>query len=579
MKQTRFQLIGSVALAALVASCASLDKMKEAAKQIGYSVEPEVLATTNTKTTPNVAMAFKANVPAKMWDKKVIAEITPVLTYEGGETVYPSITVNGEDVAGNGQTISYLNGGQISYPSQTVDFNENMRVSDLIVRIKFTKGDESMVVTSKELEMPAIARGVIATSLLLGEEKPVAVLGKHQFQRIINEAQSAELIYLINKADIRNGQLKKDDVKAINEYIKAVKAAENKNLKDVVVAAYASPDGALDLNTGLAGKRETSAQKFIEKQMKKAGATANVVAKSTPEDWEGFKAAMEKSDIQDKELILRVLAMYTDPEVREKEIKNLSAAYKVIADEILPPLRRSVITVNAELVGKSDEELKELALSNPDTLNIEELLYAATLFEGDLDKQAKIYDSAAAQFPGEWRAVNNQGYILFVKGDYAGAKAKFEAAEKIQATPVVECNLGAIAIIEKDVEKAKECFGKAAGVGPELDENLGVCALLEGDYEKALTYFNTSTSCNAALVKILVEKYDAALQTLNANNQEIGLKYYLKAICCAHKGDKDFMFENLRKATVLDAKWKDYAKKDMEFLKYFEDANFKAIVE
>ena len=175
--------------------------------------------------------------------------------------------------------------------------------------------------------------------------------------------------------------------------------------------------------------------------------------------------------------------------------------------------------------------------------------------------------------------MNNAGVVLFEKGDVAGAKAKFEAAEKLQATPVVENNLGVIALAEKDYAKAEECFGKAAGAGPELDENLGVCALLKGDYEKAATYFGASTSCNAALVKILTEKYDAALSTLNANNEEVGLKYYLKAICGARKMEKDLMFENLRKATSLEAKWKTYAKTDMEFGKYFEDATFKSIVD
>jgi Flp pilus assembly protein TadD len=549
--------------------------MKEAAKQISYKVTPEVLETHRGK----VAMSFKANVPAKMWDKKVVADITPVLVYDGGEAVYPSISVQGESVTGNGQSISYVNGGQINYETKEIEFNDKMRVSELIVRIKFTKGDESMEISSKELDLPAIAKGVIATSTLLGDEPAVVVLGKDKFQRVIPEEVSAELIYLVNKADIRSGQLKKEDVKAINDYIAAVKAAENKNFKDVVVSAYASPDGTVDLNTGLAAKREGSAKNYIEKQLKKAKAEANVVAKNTPEDWEGFKAAMEKSDIQDKDLILRVLSMYTDPDVREKEIKNLSAAYKVIAEEILPPLRRSVITVNAELVGKNDDSIKVLAMENPSALNVEELLYAAKLFADDNAKEAKCFDAAAAQFPNDWRAINNQGVVAYEKGDVAAAKAKFEAAEKIQATNVVENNLGVIALVEKNYEKAKEYFGKAAGVGPELDENLGVCALLEGDYEKAASYFGASTSCNSALVKILTEKYDAAINTLNANDDEIGLKYYLKAVSFARKMEKDSVFENLNKAIKLDSKWKDYAKTDMEFGKYFEDVTFKSIVE
>lgn len=572
MKQTRFLLVG--AMAAMLASCGSLDKMKEAAKQIGY--EPKDILVAKAGKVP---MNLSATVPAKIWDKKVTAEITPVLVYDGGETAYPSITVNGEAVADNSnQTISFTNGGKINYPMQEIDFNDKMRVSDLIIRLKFSRGDESFEITSKELEVD-VRKGVIATYTLMGAESGVVALGKDKFQRVINEEQSAELIYLINKADIRNGELKKDDVKAINDYITAVKEAENKNLKDVVVAAYASPDGATDLNTNLASKRENSAKGYIEKQLKKAKAEANVVAKSTPEDWDGFKAAMENSDIQDKELILRVLSMYTDPDVREKEIKNLSAAYKVIAEKILPPLRRSKITVNSEVVGKSDDQIKELAISDPEQLNVEEILYAATLFPGDLDKQGKVYDAAAKQFPNDWRTVNNQGVIAYKKGDVAAAKAKFQAAEKIQATPEVENNLAVAAIADQDFAAAKELLGKAAGVGPELDQNLGVIALYEGDYAKAEEYFGASTTLNAALCKILVEKYDAALSLLNANNEEVGLKYYMKAICGAHKAEKDLVMDNLRKATNLDSKWKAYAQKDMEFFKYFNDSTFKSITE
>lgn len=575
MKQSKIQLFASIAMAAIMCSCSSLDKMKEAAKSIAFTVTPETLETHKGV----VPMSMKATVPAKIWDKKVSAEITPVLEYDGGQAEYPSITVYGESVSGNGQRVSFTNGGQISYPEQAIEFNDKMRVSDLIVKIKFMMGDQDFTITSKELGLDPLAKGVIATSLLLDNEKPVAVIGKDQFQRIINEDQTAELIYLINKADIRNGELKKEDVKAINDYIAAVKAAENKNLKDVVVSAYASPDGALSLNENLAKNREKSAQSYIEKQLKKAKAEANVVAKNTPEDWEGFKAAMEKSNIQDKDLILRVLSMYTDNDVRETEIKKLGTAFKVIADEILPGLRRAQITVNAELIGKSDEEIKNLAMSNPSELNVEELLYAAKLFAGDKAKEAKCYETAASQFPNDWRTINNKGVVAYENGDVKAAKALFEKAESIKAAAQVENNLGVVALASKDYAAAKEYFGKAAGVGPELDANLGVCALMEGDYEKAETYFGATISCNAALVKILLDKQDAALSNLNANTLETGFKYYLKAICGANKGEGDLMYENLRKACNLDAKWKDYAKKDAEFIKYFNEPTFKSIVD
>ena len=568
MKQTRLQIFGTLGLALLISSCSSLDKMKEAAKQIQYKVDPEVLEAHQGK----VAMSFTANVPAKMWDKKVVAEITPILTYEGGQDAYPAINVQGEAAQSNGQTISYTNGGQIKYPKQEIDFNDKQRVSDLIVRIKFTRGSKSMEVTSKELGIE-LAKGVIATSTLLGSEPGVSAASKDQFVRDNYEDKVAEIVYLINQAEVRNGQLKKEDVVAINNYLKELNEDDKKSIKSIAVSAYASPDGSTDLNTKLSGKREASANKYVEKTLKKAKIDAQVESKATPEDWDGFKKAVEGSDIQDKDLIIRVLSLYTDPDVREKEIKNLSSVYKVLAKEILPGLRRSTITVTGELKGKTDDELKA---ADKNSLNVEELLFAATI---DAENQVEYYDAAIKNFPNDYRAYNNKGVVLYKKGNVDGAKALFEKAESVKAAPEVENNLGVIALAKNDINAAKEYFGKAAGTGAELDENLGVTALYEGDYEKAESYLGNSTSCNAALVKILLDKFDAAIATLNANKEEIGLKYYLKAVAYANKADKDNALENLNKATKIESKWKEYAKTDMEFRAYFNDSNFKTIVD
>lgn len=571
MKQTRLQIFGTLGLALLISSCSGLDKMKEAAKQIQFKVDPEVLEAHQGK----VAMSFTANVPAKMWDKKVVAEITPILTYEGGQDAYPAINVQGEAAQSNGQTISYTNGGQIKYPKQEIDFKDAQRVSDLIVRIKFTRGSKSFEVTSKDLQMPALAKGVIATSTLLGEQPGVSASSKDKFVRDNVEEKVAEIVYLINQAEVRGGQLKKEDVVAINKYIKELNDDEKKSIKSIAISAYASPDGSTDINTKLSGKREASANKYLANTLKKAKVDAQVETDATPEDWDGFKKAVEASDIQDKDLIIRVLSLYSDPDVREKEIKNLSAVYKVLAKEILPGLRRSTITVTGELKGKTDDEIRA---ADKNSLTLEELLFGATL-ETDADKQIAYYDVAIANYPNDYRAFNNKGVVLYKKGDIDGAKAQFEKAEAINAAPEVENNLGVIALAKNDINAAKEYFGKAAGTGSALDENLGVTALFEGDYEKAESYFANSTSCNAALVKILLDKFDAAIAVLNANNEETGLKYYLKAVAFANKKDKDGALENLNKAAKIESKWKSYAKTDMEFYAYFNDSNFKSIVE
>jgi tetratricopeptide (TPR) repeat protein len=573
MKKSRINVFASIALAAILTSCAGLNKMKSGAEEVTYTVTPEVLEAHAGK----VDVTIKVKVPEKYMDKKAIVELTPVLKYEGGETAFPSKTVQGESVEANNQVISYLNGGQYSYTG-SVPYNENMKVSDLVVRIKATKGSQTL-----DFEDHKIADGVIATSDLVKDKGAAVALGKDNFQRVIPESKGADIFFLIQQAVLRGSELRKEEVKALKEYIKEAEVAEDKEFKNIAISAYASPDGPTDLNTTLSEDRQKVAKKYLDKELKKAKVESSAEGffdlKNTPEDWEGFKALMEASSIQDKELILRVLSMYSDPEVREKEIKNMSETYKVIADDILPQLRRSKISVNVDIIGKSDEEIAELAASNPSELTVEELLYAATLTE-DLDKQLSIYKSVNEVYPKSWRGYNDVAYVLVKQDKLDEAKVALEKANELSnANPVVNNNLGVIALRQGDLAKAEEYFGAAAGVGSELDNNLGIVSIHKGDYDAAMRYFGNSTTCNAALAKILAEKYDAALATLNANTKEVGFKYYLKAICGARTADNDLLFDSLRKAVELDGSLKEAAAKDMEFAKFLEDATFKSIIQ
>ena len=573
MKQSRINVFASIALAVLLASCAGLNKMKKKAEDVTYTVTPEVLEAHAGK----VDVTIKVKVPENYMDKKATIQLTPVLKYEGGETAFASKTVQGESVDGNNQVISYLNGGQYTYTG-SVPYNENMKVSDLVVRIKASKGEASM-----DLDDIKIAEGVIATSDLVKDKGAAAALGKDNFQRIVPESKGADIYFLIQNAALRGTELRKEEIKALKDYIKEAKAAENKNFKGVEVSAYASPDGPTDLNTSLAEKRQKSSKNYLAKELKKAkvdGSAEDFFSlKSTPEDWEGFKTLMAASSVQDKDLILRVLSMYSDPEVREKEIKNMAETYKVLADDILPKLRRSKIAVNVEVIGKSDEEIAELASSNPSELNVEEILYAATLTE-DLNKKLDIYKAAAKQFPKCWRAQNDIAYILVEQDKLNDAKSALEKANELNPNnAIINNNLGVVALRQGDLAKAEEYFGAAAGAGPELDNNLGIVSIHKGDYDAAMRYFGNSTSCNAALAKILAKKYDAALSTLNANTKEVGFKYYLKAICGARTADNDLVFDSLRKAVELDGSLKEAAAKDKEFGKFLEDASFKAIIQ
>jgi tetratricopeptide (TPR) repeat protein len=574
MKRTRIKLFAYLALAAVMAGCSSLDKMRKKASDVRYTVTPEVLEAHGEKVDVNI----RVQIPAGYFDRKATLVATPVLVYDGGETAFPSYTVQGDRAPGNAQVISRTNGGQVNY-TNTVPYNENMRVSDLVVRIRASKGNNEI-----EFEPYKIAEGVISTAAMVETTGIRGVVGADKFQRIIPISKTAEILFLIQQANVRGTELTKEEVKTLNAFISEVKAAENKEFKGVDISAYASPDGPIDLNTRLASQRESAAKNFIAGEFRRARiADANAAdffdLRNTPEDWEGFKALMEKSDIQDKELILRVLSMHTDPQVREREIKNMSNTYKVIADEILPQLRRSKLSVNVEEIGKSDEEISNLAATNATALNAEEILYSATLVD-NVDAQLDIYRKAAAQYPNDWRTHNNVGYALYQKGDLAGAKVAFERANSVKANqPEVMNNLGAVALREGDVAKAEEFFGSAAGAGSALDNNLGVVAIKKGMYDEAVRYFGNSVSNNAALAKILAKNYDAALSTLNANTQEVALKYYLKAVVGVRTNDSDLMFSNLRRAVQLDSKYKQYASTDMEFAKFFGDATFTSIVQ
>jgi tetratricopeptide (TPR) repeat protein len=300
---------------------------------------------------------------------------------------------------------------------------------------------------------------------------------------------------------------------------------------------------------------------------------------TTPEDWDGFKAAVEKSNIQDKDLILRVLSMYSDPVVREKEIKNISKAYSEIAKDILPTLRRSVMSVDVEVVGKSDEELLSAATSSPASLNLEEILHAGALAK-DAKTKATIYKAATEQFPTCFRAKNNLGDAYTQLGNIPEAKKQFEAAKAINDNPSVKANLGAVALAQGDLKTAEELLTASMAAGDAVSYNLGIIKIKQGDYAAAVNYFGNKPSFNAALAQLLNGGNDKAMATLNAmGDTKDAWVYYLKAVASARGGNVDGVVANLRTAAGLDAKVKAYAAKDAEFLKFADNAGFKQVIQ
>lgn len=581
---TRLRIVIVLALASIMLSgCSGLKKMKKNADQIQYRVTPEVLETHAGK----VDLGIDGRFPAKYFNKKATLVITPVLKYDGGETAYSPVTVQGEKVMGNNRVISYTSGGNVSYKDAT-NFSDAMRLSELEVRIRASKGAATL-----DFEPKVIAKGVIATSTMVANV-PKAILGVRReanntgkydpyidpFQRIVPDEMVADILYLINRAELRNEEISKDDIQQLISYTTDANQDDRKNLKGVEVSAYASPDGSLDLNTDLSAKRERTSSSFLENELKKAGVDINLRTKYTPEDWEGFKEKLEQSNIQDKELILRVLSMYTDPEVREREIKNLSSAFTQIADEILPQLRRAKLQTSVELIGKTDEEILALAESNPSALNPAELLYAATLVD-DLDRKLKIYNSFQTVYPNDWRGPNNAGFVLVQQMKYADAKPLFEKAERLKNDePIIKNNLGAATLAEGNVEAAEVLFGAASGAGNEVNYNLGIVSLKKADYSRANQYFRNFADTNTALAKILTGDNNGALKDLESfERPNCFMKEYLKAVVGARTARESLLFDSLKKAVEYNAGMKQMAKTDMEFVKYFDNAQFKAIVQ
>ncbi|MDR2469548.1 MAG: hypothetical protein LBD27_03595, partial [Tannerella sp.] len=432
-------------------------------------------------------------------------------------------------------------------------------------------------IKNKTVKLPdiKIADGVVATSALADAGTATPAIGPDKFQRIIKEAHDASIMFLIQQAELRSKELNKGEVADWKDLVENANEAPNQNVA-IEISAYASPDGGLKLNDALAEKREANTSKYLAKELKKRKIDVPVDAHYTAQDWDGFQKLVSQSNLQDKDLVLRVLSMYKDPEEREREIKNISAIYKSLADEILPQLRRSRLIANIEIIGKSDEEISRLAQSSPGALNIEELLYAATLTKSAADKEA-IYSKATQQFPNDSRTWNNVGTQRFAAGDIVKAEELFNKANGVKNNSESNLNLGLIALTKGDIAKAQQLIGGASDV-PELGEALGVLYLEQGEYAKAVSSFGATKSNNAALAQILTRDYSKASQTLNAIANADAITDYLKAVVAARTNDSNGVVSNLKAAIAKKPALAKEAGLDLEFAKYATNPAFTSLV-
>lgn len=554
-------------MAMIVALSSCSKKMGELSSDY-FTTTPQVLEAVGGK----VPVTINGKFPEKYFNKKAVVEVTPVLKWDGGQVKGQPAVFQGEKVEGNDQTISYKMGGNYTMKT-SFDYVPEMAKSELYLEFNAKIGDKTVAIPAVK-----IADGVISTSELINNTLNNAntALGEDAFQRIIKDAHQANIMFLIQQANLRASELKSAGMKDFHNQVAEVNAAENKKISNIEISAYASPDGGLDLNTDLAEKREANTNKYLSKELKKANVDAVVDAKYTAEDWEGFQELVSKSNIQDKELILRVLSMYQDPEQREREIKNISSVYKNLADDILPQLRRSRLTLNYEIIGKSDEEIAKLADADASKLSLEEILYAATL-TNDNAKKAAIYTKATQQFPNDYRAYNNLGALAFQAGDVTKAESFLSKAASLKAAPEVSMNQGLLALAKGDKTAAETYLGKAAGA-KQINETLGNLYVAQGQYDRAVNAFGDSKTNSAALAQILAKDYNKAKNTLANVAKPDAYTDYLMAILGARTNNVSMLTSSLKSAIQKDSSLAKKAAKDLEFAKYVTNADFLSII-
>ena len=549
----------------LFMSAAALLALSSCSSKLGalsadnFSVNPNPLETEAGKVPTTINGKF----PEKYMKKKAVVTVTPELRYADGKTAKGNgATFQGEKVAGNNQTIQYKVGGNYTM-NTSFEYVPEMQKSDLYLTFDAYVG-------KKKVNVPEVkvATGVISTSEFYKKTlaSDGACIAPDSFQRVKAQKQEAEIKFLINQANLRKSEMKNNSVKEFVQMLKKInRDKEGLNIKNVEVAAYASPEGGVKFNDKLASKRQNTSEKYVKQTLKKTKVNTDVDARYTAQDWDGFQKLVAASNLQDKDVILRVLSMYQDPQEREQQIRNMSAGFRELADGILPELRRSRLIINYETIGRSDDQIKEQYNADPTKLSADELLYAAAL-EDNADKKEAIYKKTAEIYPNDNRAFNNVAALEFAKGNNDAAKeylakavnAKSDAAE-------ANANKGLVALLEGNTAEAQNHIAKATGAN-DLNKALGALNIANGKYAQAEQNFNGVNSNTAALAQILNKNYAGAISTLNGVKNKTGVTDYLLAIANARQGNNDAASSYLKSALQKDPSLASYAANDLELI-------------
>lgn len=551
--QKKNLLFLSAASLLLMTSCSKLGPLSAD----NFTVVPNPLET----QAGQVPATINGTFPEKYMKKKAVVTVTPELRYADGQVAKgQSATFQGEKVMGNDQTISYKVGGR--YTMKTAfDYVPEMQKSEMYLTFDARIG-------KKQQKVPAVkvANGVIATSELyrktLASEN--GCIAPDTFQRVNEKKQEANIKFLINQANIRKSELKNNSVQEFVEMLKKINAdREGFNVQNVEIQAYASPEGGVKLNDKLAGNRKNESEKYVKNTLKRTKVNADIDAHYTAQDWDGFQKLVAASNLQDKEVILRVLSMYEDPQEREQQIRNMSAGFRELADGILPELRRSRLIINYETIGRSDEQIKAQYSEDASKLSADELLYSATLDE-PVAKQEEIYKKTAETYPNDYRAYNNLAALALAKGDTAKAREYAQKAASLGAnTPEAQANLGLLSLIDGNVQDAERAIAKSSG-SESVNQAIGTLAIANGDYAQAEKAFAKVNSNTAALAQLLNKNYDAAAKTLDRVENPNAMTDYLHAVVAARRGNKFAASSYLKEALQKDPSLKQYAENDLE---------------
>lgn len=548
----------------LVTSCDLL-------KDLDYKVTPNPLEMHGDSVRVRVDVTF----PEKGIKKKAKAEITPML----GGTALKTVTVLGEKATGNGTTILYKPGGKVVY-EDIVAYKPDMETADLMVTGKVYKGDKEK---EGKFEDKKVADATIITPFLVNKDFRV-IYEKDAFRRVTEETTFAQINYEKGKSTVRPAELKDKDIIDLQNWMAAAQANPKINIKSISVVGYASPEGEEDKNNTLSNDRAEAGKKatieLSKMAMNEKGQTEIYTTAGRGEDYVGFKRELEKSEMNadEKNLVIRVLEMHQDPATRETEMRNMGKTFTSLDKNIFPLLRRSEMIVTYDLTGYSDEELKAIAASTPDSLTLEELLFTATLVN-DLNEKLRIYQVAAKNFPNDHRTHNNVGAVLYQQNKMNEAKSAFEKSVSIKDNAIAKNNLGAIAGTSGDRAKAKQLLGQAKGAGQEVSYNWAILYIQDGMYTDAVSKFGSEATYNKALAQLLNGSAGEAIKTLDASNdKETAQGYYLKAVASARENKVDAVVNNLKNAFAKDGSLKVKAAKDREFLKFAENTAFSGIV-